>query len=59
MLNINQEEEEDDLYEEVVLNYDEEKKKLFKHILTFIEDFSGHKDKTVFILMLKNVGKLS
>ena len=41
VLNIVQEEE-DDLYEEVVLNYDEEKKKLFKNIMSFIDDFSAH-----------------
>jgi hypothetical protein len=41
VLNIVQEEE-DDLYEEVVISYDEEKKKLFKNIMSFIDDFSAH-----------------
>jgi hypothetical protein len=30
-----------DIYEEVVLNYDAERKTLFKQIMQFIDDFSG------------------
>ena len=52
-------EQDHDIYEEVVLNYDEERKKLFKHIMSFIDDFSGHGNTQVFMLMLKNMGALS
>jgi hypothetical protein len=52
-------EDEEDLYEEVVISYDEQKKILFKNIMSFIDDFSAHQDRTVFVLMLKNLGQLS
>ena len=42
-----------------MLNYDEERRKLFKAVVALIDDFAGCGDTQVFVLMLKCTGELS
>jgi hypothetical protein len=47
------------LYEEIVVDYEEERRKLFQAIQGFIDDFATYGDNQVLILMLKCLGELS